>query len=55
MLAWLWDLIVGKFCNHKWVLTHRNPVYSPDDLRLPHSMNYVQTCEKCMTMKKFNL
>jgi len=48
MLAWLWNLIIGQLCCHKWKIIETRRVSM--DGEETHTRYYLQ-CENCGNMK----
>ena len=53
MLAWIWNIVVGQFCRHKWEIIDQGGVYG-SDLNKPLYIRYYLQCEKCGNIKKKN-
>lgn len=49
MLAWLWDVFVGRFCRHQWGEVESTVLrYDPDvSLSTPVRTAWVTRCSKC--------
>lgn len=50
MLAWLWDVFVGRFCVHKWIIIRRGPRVCDGDTR---GYYYDSQCDRCGRIKEF--
>ncbi len=50
MIAWLWNIVVGQLCHHKWEEIDRcNLLVSRD--AIPHGQKYILQCERCGNIK----
>jgi hypothetical protein len=50
MIAWLYDKIIGCFCNHKWEIIETNTL-SRREGGIPYGQVLVLQCEKCGNIK----
>jgi hypothetical protein len=48
MIAWLWDIIVGQFCCHKWKIIGTGKCTMDGQ---PYGQYYDLQCEKCGKVK----
>ena len=52
MIAWLWNIIVGQLCQHKWKLIEKRPVFVERQAGdLPTYHKFIMQCEKCGNIK----
>ncbi len=54
MIAYLFNLIVGQFCKHKWVKTDEIAVYSEYEA-YPIYRKYILQCQKCGDIKRMKV
>lgn len=49
MLSFLYRLLVGSFCKHKWKILRETDIYKGNgaDGELPTALQYDLQCEKC--------
>lgn len=45
MITWLYNLLIGNLCKHKWVIIRKGPLISSKGQVRGHY--YDQQCEKC--------
>jgi hypothetical protein len=52
MLAWLWDIFVGRFCMHIWEIQMEGEVYQRQESKRPYGRLYTLRCTKCGDLRK---
>lgn len=52
MIAWLWNLLIGTFCNHRWEVTEERDFV--EGSACVGKVVYLQ-CRKCGDVKRRNL
>ncbi len=52
MITWLWNIIIGQFCHHKWEIIAQCEL---QDEGVKVGMQYMLQCKKCGNVKKRNL
>lgn len=54
MIAWIYNLIVGQFCNHKWETIDRVNLIEGKD-SIPYGFKVRLRCTKCGNWKSKSL
>lgn len=54
MLAWLWNLLIGQFCNHDWITEDTWTIKDPEDDFTIGVVKHLH-CSKCGNWKKAKL
>ena len=52
MLGWLYSVIVGSFCAHKWEIIKQIDVCDMKNSNIPWAFDIIMQCEKCGNIKK---
>lgn len=48
MLSWLYDLLIGNFCNHKWEILTHGPLQVEGR---QYGTYFIQQCKHCGNIK----
>lgn len=51
MITFMWNLLVGQLCFHKWEISSIKDVYLKEESGLPAYQIYVMACDKCGNIK----
>lgn len=51
VITWLWDVLIGQLCWHRWAVIHKVNLYDGERSSLPHGSKYVLQCSKCGNIK----
>jgi hypothetical protein len=46
-MKWLYLLLRGNRCRHKWTVIHQSEIYETAESKFPHSRRYTLQCTKC--------
>jgi carbonic anhydrase len=53
MLSWLYNLIIGNFCRHKWEHLFNHTVYRHEGkTQMPFDVYKIYECKKCGDVKR---
>lgn len=53
MIAWLWNLVIGRICCHVWEIQSHGKLYeNGDNKKMPYGTLYVMRCKKCGEIKR---
>jgi hypothetical protein len=51
VIAWLWDILIGQFCRHKWNVVDQVNLYDGEHATMPYGRKYMMQCSKCGNIK----